>query len=169
MPSLRATWTVSSLLPSSTRITSSTRPRGMSLTVSSSVAAALNAGSTTTSFLPSIMDGIFARASVGRTRLKSRLHGKVPFDRDPRRTPRFPRAGRHRRRRRRAALRHARQFRGRRHVLALRGELTAAQVGNRELLRAVMNGAGWRGINSEWWHFDAGDRDLIRAGYLRVL
>ncbi len=54
-------------------------------------------------------------------------------------------------------------------ALVLRGELTAAQVGNRELLRAVMNGAGWRGINSEWWHFDAGDRDLIRAGYLRVL
>ncbi|HUQ28786.1 MAG TPA: M15 family metallopeptidase [Usitatibacter sp.] len=50
-----------------------------------------------------------------------------------------------------------------------RGELTREQVENRTLLRAAMDEAGWRGINSEWWHFDAGDRDRIRASYLRIL
>jgi len=50
-----------------------------------------------------------------------------------------------------------------------RGELTVAHLENRKLLRDVMSQAGWRGINSEWWHFDGGDRDLIRAEYLRVL
>ena len=50
-----------------------------------------------------------------------------------------------------------------------RGELTVAHIENRRLLRDVMAQAGWRGINSEWWHFDGGDRDLIRAQYLRVL
>jgi D-alanyl-D-alanine dipeptidase len=53
--------------------------------------------------------------------------------------------------------------------LLARGELAAAHVGNRLLLREVMGAAGWRGINSEWWHFDGGDRDRIRANYLRVL
>ena len=50
-----------------------------------------------------------------------------------------------------------------------RGELTAAHIENRRLLREVMSHAGWRGIKSEWWHFDGGDRDLIRERYLRVL
>jgi D-alanyl-D-alanine dipeptidase len=50
-----------------------------------------------------------------------------------------------------------------------RGQLTVQHVENRRLLRDVMAAAGWRGINSEWWHFDGGDRDLIRAEYLRVL
>ena len=50
-----------------------------------------------------------------------------------------------------------------------RGELTPAHVENRRLLREVMSHAGWRGIKSEWWHFDGGDRDLIRERYLRVL
>jgi D-alanyl-D-alanine dipeptidase len=54
-------------------------------------------------------------------------------------------------------------------ALLARGELTAAHVANRRLLREVMNEAGWRGINSEWWHFDGGDRQRIRAEYLRVL
>ena len=51
----------------------------------------------------------------------------------------------------------------------LRGELGAAHVANRRLLRDAMAEAGWRGIRTEWWHFDAGDRDRIRAGYLRIL
>ena len=51
----------------------------------------------------------------------------------------------------------------------MRGELAVAHIENRRLLREVMARAGWRGINSEWWHFDGGDRDLIRAQYLRVL
>jgi zinc D-Ala-D-Ala dipeptidase len=53
--------------------------------------------------------------------------------------------------------------------LLARGELRAAHVENRRLLRDVMREAGWRGINSEWWHFDGGERELIRAEYLRVL
>ena len=54
-------------------------------------------------------------------------------------------------------------------ALLARGELDAAHLENRRLLRSVMQEAGWRGINSEWWHFDGGDRDLIRERYLRVL
>lgn len=49
------------------------------------------------------------------------------------------------------------------------GALGAAQIANRRLLRAAMEHAGWRGIRTEWWHFDGGDRDRIRAEYLRVL
>ena len=40
---------------------------------------------------------------------------------------------------------------------------------NRQLLRAAMNAAGFVGINSEWWHFDCGDRVHVRATYHRVL
>ena len=50
-----------------------------------------------------------------------------------------------------------------------RGDLSQLHVENRKLLHKVMGAAGWRGINTEWWHFDGGERDLIRAEYLRVL
>lgn len=40
------------------------------------------------------------------------------------------------------------------------GKITHAHVRNRELLRAVMNGAGFKGIGSEWWHFDAFTRKV---------
>lgn len=49
------------------------------------------------------------------------------------------------------------------------GRLTAQQAANRQLLRDTMFGAGFVGINSEWWHFDCGDREAVRASYLRVL
>ncbi|GGX74126.1 D-alanyl-D-alanine dipeptidase [Massilia dura] len=49
------------------------------------------------------------------------------------------------------------------------GRLSPQQAGNRQLLRDAMSGAGFAGINSEWWHFDCGDRDAVRAGYIRVL
>jgi len=49
------------------------------------------------------------------------------------------------------------------------GRLTAQQAANRQLLRDAMSGAGFAGINSEWWHFDCGDREAVRASYLRVL
>ncbi|GGY27857.1 M15 family metallopeptidase [Pseudoduganella albidiflava] len=49
------------------------------------------------------------------------------------------------------------------------GRLTAQQAANRQLLRDAMFGAGFVGINSEWWHFDCGDRELVRAGFTRVL
>jgi D-alanyl-D-alanine dipeptidase len=38
------------------------------------------------------------------------------------------------------------------------GKITRAQVANREILRKVMVGAGFTGIGSEWWHFNAFSR-----------
>jgi D-alanyl-D-alanine dipeptidase len=49
------------------------------------------------------------------------------------------------------------------------GQLSNAQVANRQLLRDVMAAAGWQGISREWWHFDGGDRERIRAQFVRVL
>jgi D-alanyl-D-alanine dipeptidase len=49
------------------------------------------------------------------------------------------------------------------------GVLTPAQLGNRGLLRAAMRHAGFHGIHSEWWHFDFGDRDVVRRDLPRVL
>ncbi|KQV51873.1 M15 family metallopeptidase [Massilia sp. Root335] len=49
------------------------------------------------------------------------------------------------------------------------GELTAVQVANRQLLRGAMFQAGFVGINTEWWHFDCGDRNVVRATFRRVL
>jgi D-alanyl-D-alanine dipeptidase len=51
----------------------------------------------------------------------------------------------------------------------LSGRLTEAQVANRRLLREAMHHAGFVGINTEWWHFDCGDRDLVRQTFRRVL
>ena len=49
------------------------------------------------------------------------------------------------------------------------GRLTARQAANRQLLRDAMFGAGFVGIKTEWWHFDCGDRDAVRATFTRVL
>ncbi len=49
------------------------------------------------------------------------------------------------------------------------GDLTSTQVANRQLLRAMMDMAGFHGISTEWWHFDCGDRHKVRAEYLRIL
>ena len=49
------------------------------------------------------------------------------------------------------------------------GELTAPQVANRTVLRSAMFQAGWQGINTEWWHFDCGDRIRVRTDYVRIL
>lgn len=38
------------------------------------------------------------------------------------------------------------------------GKLTEAHIANREILRKVMIGAGFTGIGSEWWHFNAFSR-----------
>ena len=54
-------------------------------------------------------------------------------------------------------------------AMLLRGELSATQIGNRQLLRDAMVQGGFIGINSEWWHFDCGDRDVVRAEYTRIL
>lgn len=53
--------------------------------------------------------------------------------------------------------------------LLAKGELTAAHIANRQLLRDMMAQAGFIGILSEWWHYDCGDRELVRAGFQRVL
>jgi len=49
------------------------------------------------------------------------------------------------------------------------GQLTEEQVANRRLLREAMLQAGFLGINTEWWHFDCGDRELVRRTFRRVL
>ena len=49
------------------------------------------------------------------------------------------------------------------------GALTNVQVANRRLLRDAMCQAGFVGINTEWWHFDCGDRNLVRQTFRRVL
>jgi D-alanyl-D-alanine dipeptidase len=51
----------------------------------------------------------------------------------------------------------------------LEGKLSAGQIANRRLLREAMNQAGFVGINTEWWHFDCGDRELVRSSFRRVL
>ncbi|HEY9101863.1 M15 family metallopeptidase [Chitinimonas sp.] len=48
------------------------------------------------------------------------------------------------------------------------GQLTAAQLANRHLLRETMLQAGFAGIRSEWWHFNHGDQELVRRQYGRV-
>lgn len=52
--------------------------------------------------------------------------------------------------------------------LVAEGTLAAAQVANRQLLRDTMAAGGYRGISTEWWHFDCGDRAHVRETYLRV-
>lgn len=51
----------------------------------------------------------------------------------------------------------------------LAGKLSEQQLANRRLLRAAMLQAGFLGINSEWWHFDCGDRNIVRATFRRVI
>ena len=48
------------------------------------------------------------------------------------------------------------------------GSLTQKQFNHRQILRQAMFGAGFRGINSEWWHFNFGDPDVVRQTYLRI-
>jgi D-alanyl-D-alanine dipeptidase len=48
------------------------------------------------------------------------------------------------------------------------GMLTDMQIANRGLLRTAMLDSGFHGINSEWWHFDFGDRHVVRNRYERI-
>ncbi len=48
------------------------------------------------------------------------------------------------------------------------GELTQRQIDNRRKLRAAMLSAGFHGILSEWWHFNAFSRDSIKQRYQAV-
>lgn len=49
------------------------------------------------------------------------------------------------------------------------GVLSAAQVTERGWLHAAMARGGFRAIATEWWHFDHGDRDLVRRDWPLVL
>ncbi len=53
--------------------------------------------------------------------------------------------------------------------LAAAGLLTESQLAHRRLLRAAMQQAGWQGIDTEWWHFDCGDRDTVRQRLRRIV
>lgn len=48
------------------------------------------------------------------------------------------------------------------------GGLSRAQADNRNILRQAMFAGGFRGINSEWWHFNFGDPNIVRQTYLRI-
>lgn len=48
------------------------------------------------------------------------------------------------------------------------GVLNPAQVAARGLLYAAMSRGGFRGISTEWWHFDHGDRVAVRRELPRV-
>jgi D-alanyl-D-alanine dipeptidase len=48
------------------------------------------------------------------------------------------------------------------------GELSVAQVRNRELLRRSLFASGFQGISNEWWHFDMLDRQHVRQHFTRV-
>jgi D-alanyl-D-alanine dipeptidase len=54
-------------------------------------------------------------------------------------------------------------------AMLMRGDLKREQIANRALLRDAMQAGGFVGINTEWWHFDCGDRELVRRAYARVL
>lgn len=45
------------------------------------------------------------------------------------------------------------------------GKLTRQQVENRKILRRAMEGAGYEGITSEWWHFNAYSRERAAQRY----
>ena len=47
--------------------------------------------------------------------------------------------------------------------------ISEQQISHRVLLREAMQQGGFAGISTEWWHFDHGDRDQVRAGYTRIL
>lgn len=49
------------------------------------------------------------------------------------------------------------------------GTLSAQHLVERGWLRAAMREAGFHGINTEWWHFDFGDRVAVRRDLPRVL
>jgi len=54
-------------------------------------------------------------------------------------------------------------------ALLAAGAITQTHIDNRQLLRDAMAQAGFVGIRSEWWHYDCGDRELVRRTYQRVM
>lgn len=49
------------------------------------------------------------------------------------------------------------------------GKLKPQHVVHRQWLRDAMSAGGFRGIDTEWWHFDHGDRLIVRRDFPRVL
>lgn len=49
-----------------------------------------------------------------------------------------------------------------------RGLLTRQHLHNRDILRQVMKEAGFTGISSEWWHFNACTREFAKANYVVI-
>jgi D-alanyl-D-alanine dipeptidase len=45
------------------------------------------------------------------------------------------------------------------------GKLSGIQIGNRRLLRGVMEAAGFNSLRLEWWHFNALPRAEVKANY----
>lgn len=43
------------------------------------------------------------------------------------------------------------------------GKLSALQLSNRNLLKKVMKKAGFRSIQTEWWHFEAFEKNYVRS------
>jgi D-alanyl-D-alanine dipeptidase len=50
-----------------------------------------------------------------------------------------------------------------------RGAITREHIANRQLLRGAMFHAGFQGISTEWWHYDCGERSVVRQTFRRVL
>lgn len=53
--------------------------------------------------------------------------------------------------------------------LAAQGLLRSEHLRHRALLRNAMQHGGWQGIATEWWHFDFGDRETVRARYRLIV
>jgi zinc D-Ala-D-Ala dipeptidase len=48
------------------------------------------------------------------------------------------------------------------------GHITRQHIASREVLRAAMHHGGFRGIPTEWWHFNHGDMARVRREFARV-
>lgn len=48
------------------------------------------------------------------------------------------------------------------------GRLSAQALRHRDMLRGAMQAGGFVGIDTEWWHFDCGDREAVRRGFVRI-
>ncbi|HMN67260.1 MAG TPA: M15 family metallopeptidase [Bdellovibrionales bacterium] len=48
------------------------------------------------------------------------------------------------------------------------GELNARHIANRDILRGVMHGAGFKQLAHEWWHFDALPEAEVKDRYVVV-
>jgi D-alanyl-D-alanine dipeptidase len=49
------------------------------------------------------------------------------------------------------------------------GRLQPEHLTHRAILRHAMQHGGWQGIATEWWHFDCGDRETVRAAYRLIV